>query len=200
VPGLLAYSIPHLPALHEAAGELFAHDRRLEEIGTIGANAMKGAPPRLKAAFWLDVALLISVCALEQIPFTGAIVHEWLGLAFGAMIVVHLLFAWTWIASQTRQLFPVQSGRRLINYVLNLCLFACVTAVIFSGIMISQEAIPALTKKKRTAIRSDSPWGYIHDQGSNLVVALAGLHLALNWDWAIAAGRRMLRRGKAGIP
>jgi cytochrome b len=183
--------------LHETAGELFAPDRRLQEIGTLGANAMKGAPPRLKAAFWLDVALLISVCALEQIPFTGAIVHEWLGLAFGAMIVVHLLFAWTWIASQTRQLFPVQSGRRLINYVLNWCLFASVTAVIFSGIIISQEAIPALTKK-RVAVRPDSPWRYIHDQGSNLVVALAGLHLALNWDWSIAAGRTVLRRGRAG--
>lgn len=160
-------------------------------------GSVKPAPSRLKMAFWLDIGLLISVCALEQIPFTGAMVHEWLGLAFGAMIVVHLLFSWSWIASQTRQMFPVRSGRTLVNYVLNLCLFACVTAVIFSGILISQEAIPAFTKR-RTAILPDSSWGRIHDQGSNLVVILAGLHLAINWDWSVAAGRRVLRRLKAG--
>jgi hypothetical protein len=107
-------------------------------------------------AFWLDVGLLIAVCALEQVPFTGALLHEWLGLAFGAMIVWHLLLSWAWISSQTRQLFPVESARTVLNYLLNLCLFACVTAVVYSGIMISQEAIPLFTKA-RTAIRTDSP-------------------------------------------
>ncbi len=150
-------------------------------------------------AFWLDVTLLISVCALEQIPFTGGIAHEWLGLAFAAMILWHLLLSWTWIASQSRQLFPIESVRTLLNYLLNLCLFACVTAVIYSGIMISQEAVPLFTKT-RTAIRIDSPWFQVHDQGSNFVVILAGLHLALNWDWSLAAARRLLRRTKAGTP
>ncbi len=170
--------------------ELFDFWRRLPRLL---ANSIKPAPARLKVAFWLDVTLLISVCALEQIPFTGAIVHEWLGLAFAAMIVWHLLLSWTWIASQTRQLFPVESARTMLNYLLNLSLFACVTAVIYSGIVISQEAIPVFTKT-RTAIRTDSPWFFIHNQGSDLVVILAGLHLALNWDWSLAAGRRLLRR------
>jgi cytochrome b len=157
----------------------------------------KPAPARLKVAFCLDLALLVSICALEQIPFTGAIVHEWLGLAFAAMVVWHLLLSWSWISSQTRQLFPIESARTLVNYLLNLSLFACVTAVIYSGIRISQEAIPLFTKT-RTAIRTDSPWFFIHNQGSNLIVVLAGLHLALNWDWSLAAGRKLLRRSKAG--
>jgi len=158
---------------------------------------MTPSPSRLKVAFCLDIALLISVCALEQVPFTGAIVHEWLGLAFAAMVVWHLLLSWTWIAAQSRQLFPPESARTIVNYLLNLCLFACVTAVIYSGIRISQEAIPLFTRT-RTAIRTDSPWFFIHNQGSNFVVILAGLHLALNWDWSVAAGRRLLRRTKAG--
>jgi hypothetical protein len=36
-------------------------------------------------------------------------------------------------------LFAVQSGRTRINYLLNLSLFAVVTAVIFSGILISRD-------------------------------------------------------------
>jgi hypothetical protein len=158
--------------------------------------SVQSAPARLKAAFWLDIVLLVSVCALEQIPFTGAIVHEWLGLAFAAMIVWHLLLSWSWIASQTRHFFPIASARAVVNYLLNLCLFTLVTAVIYSGIMISQEAIPAFTRT-RSPIRADSPWFFIHNQGSDLIVILAGLHLALNWDWAVAAIRRLLRRPKA---
>jgi cytochrome b len=157
----------------------------------------KPASSRLKVAFCLDITLLASICALEQIPFTGAIVHEWLGLSFAAMAVWHLLLSWSWISSQTRQLFPIQSARTVANYLLNLSLFACVTAVVYSGVRISQEAIPVFTKT-RTGIPTDSPWFFIHDQGSNLIVVLAGLHLALNWDWSLAAGRKLLRRSKAG--
>src|SRR5579872_5915534 len=105
-------------------------------------------PLRLKFVFWLDLTLLISICALEQVPFTGMILHEWLGLAMVGMIVVHLLLSWTWIASTTRRLIIGSSGRSRINYLLNLCLFACMTVVVYSGILISQFAIPWLTGKE----------------------------------------------------
>ena len=43
------------------------------------------------------------------------------------MVFAHLLLAWSWIATQSRRLF------------------GAVTAVIFSGILISQKAIPTLS-------------------------------------------------------
>ena len=148
---------------------------------------------RLKATFWLDVALLVSICALETVPFTGLVIHEWLGLAIVAMIFAHLLLSWSWIASHSRRWFARQSFRSRINYLLNLSLFGAVTAVIFSGIVISQKVIPALTKAK-IAPDMDWRWDTVHNQFSNYVLVLAGLHLALNWDWALAAGRRIFRR------
>ena len=152
---------------------------------------MKPARSRLRVAFWLDAALFVAVCAQEQIGFTGAIVHEWTGLTFAVLIVVHLLFSWSWIATQTRSAWRAESRARF-NYALNLSLFAVVTAVIFSGIMMSQEAIPLFTKV-RTPIPRDSAWFLVHNQLSNVLVVLAGLHLALNWDRALAAGRKLLR-------
>jgi cytochrome b561 len=134
----------------------------------------------------------VGFCAQEQIGFTGAIVHEWTGLTLTALIVVHLLFSWSWISTQTRRVFPAASWRARFNYALNVSLFAMVTAVIFSGIMISQEAIPLFTGQ-RTPVPSGSVWFFVHNNGSNVVVALVGLHLALNWDWAVAAGRKLLR-------
>ena len=148
---------------------------------------------RLKVTFWLDVTLLVSVCALQTVSFTGLVVHEWLGLAMVGMVLVHLLLAWSWIASQSRRLFAWQSLRERINYLLNLTLFAGVTAAIFSGILISQQAIPALTGTQ-AAPDMDWRWDTLHNDFSGMVLILAGFHLAVNWDWVLAAGEKLLSR------
>jgi hypothetical protein len=164
------------------------------------AKARESAKPaqwRLKTTFWLDVTLLVSVCVLQTVRFTGLILHEWLGLAMVGMVFAHLLLSWSWIASLSRRLFAAQSVRARINYLLNLSLFAAVTAVIFSGILISQKAIPALTGTK-AASDMDWRWDTLHNQFSQAVVMLSGFHLAINWDWALAAGARVLCRVRDG--
>ena len=102
-------------------------------MGTPGvAQARESAKPaqwRLKTIFGLDVALLFSVCALQTVRFTGLIVHEWLGLAMVAMVLAHLLFSWSWIASLSRRFFAVLSARARVNYFLNLSFFVTVQAV-----------------------------------------------------------------------
>jgi hypothetical protein len=151
----------------------------------------------LKMTFWLDVTLLVSVCALQTASFTGLVLHEWLGLAMVGMVLAHLLLAWSWIAAQSRRLFAAQSVRARINYFLNLSLFASVTAVIFSGILISQKAIPALTGMK-AAPDMDWRWDILHNQFSQALIILSGFHLAINWDWALAAGQKIFRRVPEG--
>jgi cytochrome b len=151
-------------------------------------------PSRLRVVFWLDVSLLLSVCALETVPFTGLVIHEWLGLAVAAMVVAHLLLSWTWIASTTGRLMAARAGRTRVNYFLNLTLFACMTAVIFSGVLISQEAIPALTMRKAGEMDADLRWTFVHDRLSDVVLILAGLHLAINWTWSVAAARTVWGR------
>ena len=152
---------------------------------------------RLKITFWLDVTLLVAVCALQTVSFTGLVLHEWLGLAIVGMILAHLLLSWTWIASQSRRLFAVQSVRARVNYLLNLSLFASVTAVIFSGVLISQKAIPILTGT-RAVPDMDWRWEMLHHHFSTAVLVLAGFHLAINWEWAIAAVEKIFRRVQEG--
>jgi hypothetical protein len=150
-------------------------------------------PSRLQIVLWLDISLLISVCALEHVPFTGLILHEWLGVAIVVMIVAHLLLSWAWIASTTPRLISGASHRTRFNYFLNVCLFACMTAAVFSGILISQHAVPALTGQSAKDLQLSFQWDRVHDQSSNLVVLFAILHLAINWDWLSAAIRRLWR-------
>ena len=149
-------------------------------------------PARLKVVFWVDVSLLLSFCALQVVRFTGVRVHEWLALSVTGAIIVHLLQSWTWIVSSTRRLLAPESNRTRVNYCLNLCLFACAAVVIFSGILISQDAIPALTKAKPGNRQVDLGWAYIHNRMSGLLLILAALHLAINWDWSVAAARKVL--------
>jgi hypothetical protein len=153
-------------------------------------KATKPVQWRLRMTFWLDVGLLVSVCALQDVAFTGLVLHEWLGLLMVAMVIAHLLLAWSWIATQSRRLLTSQSFRSRINYLINLALFAGVTAVIFSGILISQKAIPTLTGAS-TAPEMDWRWDLLHNRFSQNVLILSGLHLAINWEWALAAMQRL---------
>ena len=190
------------------AGNFFRHDdvwtqrRQRRKLGgnqmgtqiaaTTGESA-KLAQWRLKITFWLDVTLLVSICALQTVRFTGLILHEWLGLAVVGMVLAHLLLAWSWIVSQSRRFFTLQSISARINYLLNLSLFAAVTAAIYSGILISQKAIPTLTRSK-AAPDMAWRWDTLHHQFSQIVVMLVGFHLAINWEWVLAAGQRIFRR------
>jgi hypothetical protein len=165
-------------------------------VAEMGASA-KPAQWRLKIPFWLDVTLLASVCALQTVPFTGLVLHEWLGLAMVGMVFAHLLLAWSWIASQSRRLFAVQSARARINYLINLSLFASVTAAIFSGVLISQKAVPTLTGTK-AAPDMDWRWDILHIRFSQYVLMLSGFHLAINWEWVLAALVKLFSRGREG--
>jgi hypothetical protein len=148
---------------------------------------------RLKTTFWLDVTLLVSVCVLQTVRFTGLVIHEWLGLAVIAMVLAHLLFSWSWIATQSRRFFTMQSTRERINYLLNLILFVVVTAAIFSGILVSQKAIPILTGAKPPP-GMDWRWDWLHTQFGGAVLVFAGFHVAINLDWLFAAVRNLFRR------
>src|SRR5580700_1751605 len=155
-------------------------------------QSAKPAPWRLQLTFWLDLTLLVSVCALQTVRFTGLVFHEWLGLAMAGMVFAHLLFSWSWIASLSRRLFAAQSARARINYFLNLSLFAAITATIFSGILISQHAIPALTGKAPPDM--DWRWEGLHSRFAFFVLILSGFHLAINWEWVLAAIQKVFRR------
>lgn len=191
---LFATATSQPPKADDAAQEVI-------KMGTTSAAATcdsaKPAQWRLKTTFWLDLALLVSVIVLQTAGFTGLVLHEWLGLAMVVMVVAHLLFSWSWIASLSRRMFAVQSARSRINYLLNLSLFAAVTAVIFSGILISQKAMPLLTGVK-AAPDMDWRWDFVHNLSSDFVLMLSGFHLAMNWDWVLAAGEKLFRRVPGG--
>ncbi len=148
-----------------------------------------------KVVFLLDFTMLLAICGLEAKVLTGVPVHEWLGVALGAVIVVHLLLQWPWIESQARRLFSHGAWRARANYFLNLVFFVCMIATIVSGMMISEHVLPIQGRQ----LADSFTWHSIHGFAGHAIMFIAGLHLALNWDWIIAAIRGRIQPRPATV-
>ena len=148
----------------------------------------KAQPNRNKLNLLIDLAIFAAFLVAMAPRFSGIAVHEWLSIAFGAAIVAHLLLHWQWIVQITRRLFSSANGSARINYVLNLLLFIDITVVIFTGIMISEAALPQLG----LSVAGSFAWRRLHDTSANLSLILLGLHIALHWQWIVSMVRRFI--------
>jgi hypothetical protein len=136
----------------------------------------------------LDAILLVSLILLIEPRFAGLAVHEWLGLAIIPLLVIHILYAWRWIAATLPRLGAKGAWRLRVNVVLNVAFFIAFTVATFSGVMTSFIALPALG----IAPGNYGSWLRVHNQWTLYVQILAGLHLAMNWGWIVGAVRRVV--------
>jgi hypothetical protein len=140
----------------------------------------------------VDSAIFLAFLVAMAPHFSGMAIHEWLGIAFGAAIITHLLLHWQWIIEITKRLFGKTQWSARINYILNALLFIDITAIIFSGLMISDVALPALGIQ----LALGGSWRMLHGTAANLFLVLTGLHVAVHWQWIAnmfkrkAGGRR----------
>ncbi len=118
---------------------------------------------------------------------TGESIHEWLGIAFGVAIIVHLLLHWQWIVATTRRIVSKLPWSTRANYLLNTLFFIDMTIILFTGLMISRTALPALGIQ----LSGGFAWRSLHSLASDIGVLLLGLHIALHWQWIVSAIKRI---------
>jgi len=131
----------------------------------------------------VDSIIFLAFLIVTAPHFTGLAIHEWLGIAFGAGIMTHLLLHWQWIVTTTKRVFSNLPRQTRINQALNLLLFIDITLVIFTGLMISQSALPFLG----ISFAPGGIWRGIHTTAANVSLGLIGLHVALHWQWIVNA-------------
>lgn len=134
----------------------------------------------------VDSGIFVGFLVATEPHFTGIAVHEWLGIAFGAAIITHLLLHWQWIVAITRRFLSNIPWRARLNYLLNMLLFIDITLIIYSGLMISRVALPSLG----LSLGAGGAWRGIHSLTANLSLVLVGLHVALHWQWIVKAIKR----------
>jgi cytochrome b561 len=134
----------------------------------------------------LDSAMLLLVCVLEPIKFTGLEWHQWLGFALCPLVLLHVVMQWPWFVTQFRGMGSRGGYRVRLSAILNLMLFVLMAAVLVSGVFASRQST-ALIGESAGRVRL---WHEVHGWLNFVLVVFVGLHLALNWDWLLAAFRR----------
>ena len=119
---------------------------------------------------------------------TGIPIHEWLGIAIGGVIIVHLLLHWDWIINTTRSLSQKKPSRKRLNTILDALFFIDTVIIIFTGLMISEVVLPAI------GITNTFIPFYItiHSMAADIAVLIIGLHVGLHWKWIIKAVQRFV--------
>lgn len=146
------------------------------------------APNRTRINLLVDSAIFAATLAALSPRLTGLAIHEWLSLALGAALITHLVLHWQWLAAVIRKFLGKLAWNARLNLVLNTALFIAFVFVIFSGLLISRQALPVMG----VVLQASRAWEGLHRLSANLVLLLSGLHVAVHWKWILNAGRRYL--------
>jgi hypothetical protein len=146
--------------------------------------------------YLLDLTIFLAFLVAMDPRSTGIAIHEWLSIAFGAAIITHLLLHWSWIVGITRRFLGRVTSEARLNYILNLLFFIDMTLLIFTGIMISESALPALGITPAHSLA----WRRLHDLSANLALLILGLHVALHWRWLINTTKHYCGRMRSTAP
>ena len=156
----------------------------------VATVSRRRVPARTRLDFWLDLGLLVAFTLDYSFQFTGLTIHEWIGIAFGVALLVHVTLHWDWVLRTTRRVFGRLAGREQIRWIVDLGLIVVMTLCVASGVLISRSALPALGLNTVP----DPFWTGLHTTSADVTVVLVALHVALSWRWILSVGRRVLRR------
>lgn len=141
---------------------------------------------RVSFLLWFDLSLFVLFLLAMSPRLTGLAIHEILGVVFALFFLMHLLLSWQWIKAAARRLRGAGAWRTRINYSLNTILFAFTAIAIVAGLVISQVVLPAV----RVPSVNDRAWHFLHNRMASFARIGIALHIAMNWQWIVAALRR----------
>lgn len=139
---------------------------------------------------WIDLIFFIGMVLVLAPQATGIPVHEWASFLIIIPFFLHLILDWKWIVNATKRIFKRNNGETRFNYVLDWLLFVLFVTATFTGIVISEAALPALG----IHMTIDPFWAALHDTSANLMMVVIGIHLAMHWKWIVTNVRNYLLR------
>lgn len=148
----------------------------------------RNPPSSTQIQLLADIVLFVGIVWALMPQATGIPLHEWGSLLVIIPLLVHLVLDWQWIISVTKRLLKRQPGEARFNYFWNWFQFVMMVIASFSGILISNAALPAIG----IPITVDPFWLEIHLFSANSVMIMLGVHLAMHWQWIIVNFKRYI--------
>ena len=138
--------------------------------------------------FWLDIALFIAFVIDMNVRFTDIPIHEWLGVAFGIVLIYHLLLHWDWVLGITRRMVSKLPAVERLRYFLDIALFIDMLLLIATGLWISEVVIRQLGWQ----VSPNFLWRRLHSITADLAILIVALHIGLSWTWISNAFKRYI--------
>ena len=142
-------------------------------------KSRKLSPSKLN--YLIDFAVFVTFLFIMDPRATGIAIHEWLSVAFTLVIIVHLLLHWAWIVAVSKRFLRKLVMQARLNFVLNIFFFIFMTVAIFTGIMVSEVALPLFG----IHFEKNFTWHFLHNLSADITLIILGLHIALHWKWIV---------------
>ena len=139
-----------------------------------------------KTNYLIDFSVFIAFLFIMDPRATGIANHEWLSVAFTLVIIIHLLLHWTWIVAVSKRFLRKLVVQARLNFILNIFFFIFMTVAIFTGIMISEVALPLFG----IHFEKNFTWRFLHNLSADITLIILGLHIALHWKWIVLMTKR----------
>jgi hypothetical protein len=148
----------------------------------------QAATSKAKLNLLLDIALLLMLLIVYEVRATGEAIHEWIGVAMTAVLLVHIILHWDWVMTMVRRFVRKLAAEARLRSVLNVAIFIAFTAVMFSGLLISETVMPFIGLH----LEGSGFWHWLHGLAADAIVWLIALHIGLNWRWIVKTTQRYL--------
>jgi hypothetical protein len=143
-------------------------------------------PASAKTNLILDLIIFGAFLVVYDFRLTGTSLHEWLGIAFAATIILHMLFHWQWMVTITTEFFKKLIHESRLNYIVDAIFYIALTCVTFSGILIARDFLQVFGIQ----LTAGPGWRAIHNLTASLTLISLGVHIGLHWNWVVTTFNR----------
>jgi hypothetical protein len=142
----------------------------------------------------IDVALFAGFVLACFLDLTGLAIHQWLGIALGALGLYHLWRHQAWVAATGRRWLSGLAGRPRLYALLDLAIGVGMGAIIVTGVIMSSWL--------NLALANYATWRLWHVALTATTLGLLVAKLGLHWRWIVQTlrGRRPAQTAPAAAP
>ena len=127
----------------------------------------------------LDIGMFAAMLAAYNPTLTGLSTHEWLSIAAIGPLLFHLVINWDWTVRVISTFVDRLYHTSRLNLIVDAALFVSSVAVMLSGLLVSQIALPALG----VVVAPTAAWVALHSVAADMTVTLLLVHFALHARW-----------------
>jgi hypothetical protein len=147
---------------------------------------------RIQNKWLIDAGLFAGFIILFWLDLTGVALHQWLGVAIGALVVYHLVTHWNWVTSVTERFFKRTSPQARRFYLVDGGLGAGFMLILFTGLVISTWFSLSLSNY--------AAWKNVHILSSIATLLLIVVKIGMHWRMIVQTARKTVFAPEESLP